>query len=310
MTILFYCPWHSRDEWLKKIRKTFKNTKIVTLKDKLNFPKIKYAIIWDLPDDIYKKLTNLRLLFSMGAGVDHILNMPSYNQVPIVRLKDIIMAERMSNHIISQILQYQLDLKTYKENQKKHKWNEATEPSLNANLKIGILGTGFLGSYVGKSLVKLGYTVHGYKYSKPIKKLTFPVFYQKKDLNKIIKSSNILISLLPMTSKTYNFINKNLLKLMKKKALLINVGRGSSVNEKDLIHHLMKNKSFYASLDVFKEEPLPKNHLFWRLSNVTITPHIASMTVINSAVNHMYEKYKEFKKNKKFKSDVDLKKGY
>ena len=63
MTILFYCPWHNRDEWLKKIRKTFKDTKIVTLKDKLNFPQIKYAIIWDLPDDIYKKLTNLRLLF-------------------------------------------------------------------------------------------------------------------------------------------------------------------------------------------------------------------------------------------------------
>ena len=310
MTILFYYPWHNSDEWLKKIKKKFKNIKIVTLIDKPNFSKIKYAIIWDLPDNIYQKLTNVRLLFSMGAGVDHILNMPSYNQVPIVRLKDTIMAERMSNYVVSQILQYQLDLNTYKNNQNKHQWNESKEPPLNNSLTIGILGAGFLGSYVGKILVKLGYTVQGYKYSKPIKKLTFPVFYQKKDLKKFVKNSDILVSVLPMTTKTNNFINENLLKSMKKRVLLINVGRGSTVNEKDLINHLMKNNLFYASLDVFKEEPLPKKHPFWRLPNVTITPHVASLTVINSAVNHMYKKYKELKKNKKLRSDVDLKKGY
>ena len=310
MSILFYCPWHDRYEWLKEIKKKFKNNKIVTLEDNPFFSKIEYAIIWDLPDKIYQKLTNVRLLFSMGAGVDHILNMPSYNKIPIVRLKDLLMAERMSNHVISQILQYQLDLKTYKKYQDNHQWNVSKEPSLNASLTIGILGAGFLGSYVGNTLVELGYTVHGYKFSKPIKKLAFPVFYQEKDLIKILKNSNILVSVLPTTPTTYYFINKNLLKLMKKKALLINVGRGSSVNEKDLIHHLMKNKLFYASLDVFKEEPLPKNHPFWRLSNVTITPHVASLTLINSAVNYMYKKYKEFKKNKRFKGDVDLKKGY
>jgi len=249
-------------------------------------------------------------LFSMGAGVDHILNLSNYNQVPIVRLTDSLMAERMSNHVISQILQYQLDLKTYIESQNKHQWNQLKEPALNSSLTIGILGAGFLGSYVGKILIKLGYKVQGYKYSKPIKELSFPIFYQKKDLINFIKNSDILISLLPGTPKTYNFINRDFLKLMKKRALLINVGRGSTINERDLINHLIKNKFFYASLDVFKEEPLPKKHPFWDLSNVTVTPHVASLTVINSAVNHMHKKYKELQKSKKIKSDVDLKKGY
>ena len=72
----------------------------------------------------------------------------------------------------------------------------------------------------------------------------------------------------------------------------------------------MKNKNFYASLDVVKIEPLPKKHLFWHLSNVTITPHVASITAINSAVNYMHKKYKESQKNKKIKTDVDLKQGY
>ena len=113
MNILFYCNWHNKDEWLKKIKKKFKNNKIVTLKDKPDFSKIKYAIIWELPNKIFKKLSNIKLLFSMGAGVDHITNLPSYNRIPIIRLKDPLMAERMSNHVISQVLNYQLDLNTY-----------------------------------------------------------------------------------------------------------------------------------------------------------------------------------------------------
>ena len=73
---------------------------------------------------------------------------------------------------------------------------------------------------------------------------------------------------------------------------------------------MLKNKLFYASLDVFKKEPLPKNNPLWKIPNVTITPHVASITVIHSAIEYMYERFKDFKKNKKFKSDVDLKKGY
>ena len=310
MTIFFYCNWHDRDDWLKEIKKKFINDRIVTLKDSPDFSKIKYAITWDLPDEVYQKLINVKLLFSMGAGVDHIVSLPSYNKVPIVRLKDLLMAERMCNHVISQILQFQLNLKTYMKNQKKHLWKVLIEPSLNSSLTIGILGVGFLGSYVGVTLLKLGYKVQGYKYSKPIKKLAFPVFYQKKDLPKFFKNSDVIVSILPATPKTYDFINERLLKFMKKKALLVNVGRGSSINEKDLINHLMKNKYFYASLDVFKKEPLARKHPFWNLQNVTVTPHIASLTVINSAVHFMYKKYREFQKNKKFRSDVNYKKGY
>ena len=67
---------------------------------------------------------------------------------------------------------------------------------------------------------------------------------------------------------------------------------------------------FQASLDVFNVEPLPKKHPFWKLPNVTITPHVASLTGIESAINQIYTKIKKFKKNKKIKSDVDLIKGY
>ena len=91
MSIFFYCNWHDRDQWLKEIKKKFKKKTIVTLEDKPDFFKVQYAIIWELPNEVYQKLVNLKLLFSMGAGVDHILDLPSYNKVPIIRLKDPIM---------------------------------------------------------------------------------------------------------------------------------------------------------------------------------------------------------------------------
>ena len=310
MTFFFYCPWHDRDQWLSKLNKKFKNEKIVTLQDNPDFSTIKYAIVWELPDKIYKKLISLKLIFSLGAGVDHILNLPSYNNVPIVRLKDPLMGQRMSNHVISQILQYQLNLKYYMKSQKKNIWENFKEPVQNSNITVGVLGLGFLGSYVAQNLLTLGYKVQGYKITKPKKKFKFPVFFEKKYLKKFIKNSDILVSILPATPQTNNLINKNFLQQMKKKSLLINVGRGSSIKEKDLVSNLKTNKSFYASLDVFVTEPLPKKHPFWNLSNVTITPHVASVTAIDSAINHIYRKFNEFKKNKKIKNDVDLKKGY
>ena len=310
MSILFYSPWHDRHEWLKEIKKKFKNKHVVTLQDNPDLSKIKCAIIWDLPNAIYRKLNGVKLLFSAGAGVDHILNMPSYNNVPIIRLKDASIGERVSNHVLSQILHYQLDLQKYMNSQKKRQWLDDRQAPMNAHLSIGVLGVGFIGTIVGNNLFKMGYKIQGYKNSKPKKKFQFPIFFQKRDLSKFIKKSDIIVSILPDTLRTNNFINKDFFKLMKKKSLLINVGRGNAINEKDLINHLRKNKDFQVSLDVFKREPLPKNHPFWRLSNVTITPHIAGLTVIESAVDYMFKKYQAFEKNKNVKSDVDIKKGY
>tara|TARA_Y100000590_G_C15743481_1_gene1021150 strand:- start:1689 stop:2621 length:933 start_codon:yes stop_codon:yes gene_type:complete len=310
MKIFLYLPWHDKKDWVKKFNKVLQNDRIVTLEDRFDFSEIECAILWDLPNKIYKKLTNLKIIFTPGAGVDHILKLPSYNKTPIIRLKDPFMAERMSNHVVSQILQYQLNLKLYMESQRNNRWSDFRIPITNSNLKIGILGLGYLGSSVSKTLLYMGYQIQGYKQTKPHKNFKFPVYFQPKNLKKFIETSDVIVSILPATQKTFQFIDKKLFKLMKKKVLFINVGRGSAINEKDLIFYLKKNKQFQVSLDVFNVEPLPKKHPFWKLPNVTITPHVASLTGIESAINQIYTKIKKFKKNKKIKSDVDLIKGY
>ena len=311
MRILFHCPWYNNKEWLETIKKQFKNNKIYTLKDKPDLSDIECAIIWNISNYTLSKMSNVKILFSLGAGVDHITKLKSYCGQPIIRLKDPFMAERMANHVLSQILFYQLKLKSFQEAQLKNKWLvKYKEPALNNNITIGILGVGYLGSFVGKQLQKYGYNIIGFKNTKPNTNYPFPVFYKKSSIKKFLRQSDVVACILPSTSDTHHMVNRNFLNEMKKEALLINVGRGSTLHEKALIAHLKKYKQFYASLDVFEKEPLSKSSSLWKLPNVTITPHIASLTLVDTAVEYIYKKYKQYKKNGKIKSDVNLIKGY
>ena len=313
MNILLHCGFDNKDEWEKSIKKIFKNDKIFLLKDNPNLNKIECAIIWNVPNNILKKLINLKIIFSLGAGVDHILNLPDYKGTPIIRVKDPSMAKRMGYHILSQILEYQLNLKYFQKAQLNRSWREnlqfQRQVKLNNQIKIGILGVGFLGTYVGKFLKKLEYNIMGFKKTPSTKLLSFPV-YTGDSINYFIKNSDIIVSILPSTSATKNFIDKSFLNKMNKESLLINVGRGAAINDSDLIFHLKKNKNFFASLDVFQKEPLKKNSPLWTMDNVTITPHVASLTVVDIISKQMQKKFISFKKNKKIKSDVSINKGY
>ncbi len=308
MSILFHCTFENSIKWKREIKKKFKNKKIISIHDKNKFKDVDVAIIWNLPKGILKKLPNLKIIFSLGAGVDHILKLNDYEGTPIVRIKDSLMGEQMYYYVLSQILNFQVGINEYKIAQSDRIWRKEILPRFNKDLTIGILGLGYLGSIVGKFLAKNNYKIIGYKKNRK-KKENFKMYYNKK-LSSFIKSSDILVNILPNTKETKDFINSNFLSLMKKKSLLVSVGRGSTVNEDDLVNHLKKNKYFYASLDVFQNEPLDKKSLLWSLSNVNITPHVASITLIDSAIDIIFKRYLKYKKTKKIISDVDLKHGY
>ena len=126
---------------------------------------------------------------------------------PILRVKDPNMAERMSYHVHSQILIYQLKLNLFQKAQMKGKWLGEQETLLNNKIKVGILGTGFLGTNVGRYLKYLGYKVTGFKKSVPKTKIPFPIYTNNK-IENFIKNSHIIVSILPHTDETKNFIDK------------------------------------------------------------------------------------------------------
>ena len=310
MTILFHNTTFDKiDVWKKTIKKYFKNEKIISIKDYKNFHDVNCAIIWNLPDNILSKLKNLQVIFSMGAGVDHILKLKNYNKkIPIIRIKDEEMGERIANYSLAQILNYQLNFKIFQNSQIKKYWSGERTPIDNENLTVGILGLGFLGSRIAKKLVNLNYNVIAFK--KSPKRLSNIKIYTKKNIIKFIKNSDVIVSILPATPETDNIINASFLKKMKKKSCLINIGRGNAIDESALVEHSKSNKDFFAYLDVFKSEPLKPSSKLWELTNVSITPHVAGVTVIESAIEYMFTKYKIYKKNHKLKSDVESNKHF
>jgi len=310
MTILFHNTTFDKiDVWKKTIKKYFKSEKIISIKDYKKFNNVKYAIIWNLPDETLSKLKNLKIIFSMGAGVDHILKLKNYNRkIPIIRIKDPKMGERIANYSLAQILNYQLNFKIFQNSQNKKYWSGERTPIDNQNLTVGILGLGFLGSYIAKKLIKLNYNVIAYKKSSKLF-LNIKV-YTKKNITKFIKNSDVIVSILPATPETDNIINESFLKKMKKKSCLINIGRGNAIDETALVKHLKRNKNFFVYLDVFKNEPLKSSSILWNLSNVSITPHVAGVTAIDSAVEYMFQKYQIYIKNHKLKSDVKSNKNF
>ena len=309
MNILFHASFANQDEFLKSLRKKFFSHKIFTLDQNVPLDKIELALVWNLPDKILKKLKNLKIIFSLGAGVDHILKLPSYKNTPIIRIQDPNMRSRMLNHVLAQILIYQLKLNEYNKAQQKNIWLDERHTSLNKDLTIGVLGVGYLVKFIANKLKSLNYNVIGYKNTISAAKYSIPIYY-KKSLKTFLKLSDIIVSVLPATKETRDLINKSFLNQMKKKSLLINIGRGSSLNEMDLLKHIKQNNSFFASLDVFKKEPLPKNSKLWKNQNITVTPHVAAITDVDSSINYIFSKFEQFRTKGKIKSDVKIKNGY
>ena len=309
MNILFHASFANQNEFLKLFKKKFISHNIFTLDQNFALDKIEVALVWNLPDKILKKLKNLKIIFSLGAGVDHILKLPSYKNIPIIRIQDQNMQTRMLNHVLSQILIYQLKLNEYTKAQQKKMWLDERHTALNKDLTIGVLGLGYLGKFIAKKLKSLEYNVIGYKNNLSKGKSSIPIYY-KKSLKTFLKLTDIVVSILPATIETRYLINKSFFNQMKKKSLLINIGRGSSLNENDLLQHIKKNKYFYASLDVFEIEPLSKNSKLWKNQNITITPHVAAITDVDSSINYIFSKFEEFRTKEKIKSDVKLKNGY
>ena len=309
MNILFHASFANQDEFLKSLRKKFFSHKIFILDQNVPLDKIEVALVWNLPDKILKKLKNLKIIFSLGAGVDHILKLPSYKNTPIIRIQDPNMQSRMLNHVLAQILIYQLKLNEYNKAQQKNIWLDERYTSLNKDLTIGVLGVGYLGKFIANKLKSLNYNVIGYKNTISAAKYSIPIYY-KKSLKTFLKLSDIIVSVLPATKETRDLINKSFLNQMKKKSLLINIGRGSSLNEMDLLKHIKQNNFFFASLDVFKKEPLPKNSELWKNQNITVTPHVAAITDVDSSINYIFSKFEQFRTKGKIKSDVKIKNGY
>jgi len=267
---------------------------------------INIAMVWKHKHGILSKFKNLKLIISMGAGVDNILSDKFISpKIPICRIVDKQMAFSMSNYIIMAVLNYHRNWYNYDIAQKNKHWAqfEIDERDLN----IGILGIGHLGMDVAKKLHSLDFNVLGY--SKDKKATPFKSF-SGNSLSSFLNIINVLICTVPLTPQTKKLLNKNFFQKLKNQTYLINVSRGEVQVEKDIIEAINNGKLSGAFLDVFEKEPLPKDSPIWSHPKIKITPHIASLSYSDEGVRQVMENFERLNKNKTLLNLADRKKMY
>jgi glyoxylate/hydroxypyruvate reductase A len=228
--------------------------------------------------------------------------------VPILRLVDPYMTQAMSEYIVLQVLRLHRQDFDYRAHQQEGEWREYDQKNA-AERPIGILGFGTLGQEAGRKLRGLGFEVAGWTRS-PRDVPGFVIHAGSEGLDALLRRSEILVSLLPMTAETEGILNAALFARLPRGAGLVNAGRGRHLVEPDLLRALDSGQLSAAVLDVFREEPLPPAHPFWRHPRVVVTPHIAAETHPPTAAPIIAAAIFDFEAGKPLAALIDPKCGY
>lgn len=232
--------------------------------------------------DKLEKLSNLKWIQSLRAGFDTI-DMEYIKKRGIIYTngKDIYSVP-IAEDVICKMLMHNTNALNYIKNQKTHTWTKGFKRKEFCSQTIGIIGTGSIATEIAKRLQGFGVKVIGYKRT-PVSTIPYfdEVYSGHKGLDIILSLSDYVVVTVDLNNDTYHMLNKNNLKNMKKEASIINIARGSVINQKDLTEMLKNKEISYAGLDVFEIEPLPEKDELWNLDNVYITPHASGVVKNN-----------------------------
>ena len=293
--------------WISAFKEHLPENEVVTW-DQVEDPNdVTVAVVWQHQKDLFTKIPNVKLVASLGAGVDHIVHDPLLpNHVPVSKVISSHLSTPMSNYCIGAILHFHKQFDKYLEDKAQKRWHQEFDPE--RPMTIGILGLGELGTDLANKLVLLGFEVHGLSRTK--KELSSVSTYGEDELDTFLSRINMLVCMLPTTEKTTGMINGSLINKLPKNSYLINVGRGKQQVDEDILQALDSGHLAGAFLDVFPLEPLPKSSLLWSHPSVFITPHIAVVTKIEAAVPQIVENYNRLKAGQPFINLIDREKGY
>lgn len=225
------------------------------------------------PDNLLRHAKRLQWIQSVFAGVDHIVTSPFLRDEILLTRAGGIYGKFMAEYVLGYLLYLVLQIARVKDNQKKARW-EPFMPGTLEGKNLGILGLGEIGTEVARKGRGFGMKILGLKRSEGNSTEVDQLFLEPQ-LLEFLPQVDFLVITVPLTPKTRGFIGAHELKLMKPEAYLINIARGGVVREEDLIQALKERWIAGAVLDVFEQEPLPKENELWYLDNVLITPHIS-----------------------------------
>ena len=255
----------------------------------------------------FAPFSRLKAVLSLWAGVEGIVGEPSLT-VPLCRMVDDGLTRGMVEWVTGHVLRYHLGLDAHLFGQD-GVWRNGVVPPLAAERTVGVLGLGELGRSVAAALAGLGFDVRGW--SRRARDLPDIASFEGEDgLEAVLRASDIVVALLPATAATENLLDARRLALLPEGARLVNPGRGSLIDDAALLAALDSGRLAHATLDVFREEPLPPAHPFWAHPRITVTPHVASETRPETAAEAIARNIRRGEDGKPFLHVVDRAAGY
>jgi glyoxylate/hydroxypyruvate reductase len=278
-----------------------------------NDPSITYAVVWKQRPNLLSGLPNLRAIFSIGAGVDHLFQDPSVPDVPIVRVVADNLSRHMTEYVVWRVLDHHRQGALYRAQQARKVWHEPQQ-RVAGDISVGIMGFGQLGRAAARALLGLGFCVNGWS-RRPASADGVATFHGESGLIPFLNATDILVVLLPLTPETQGIVNYDLLRELRRRnglggSVLINAGRGRLQRDADIQRALDDGTLKEASLDVFETEPLPKASPLWNHPRVFVTPHAAATSDPAHLVQPMLEQMNALERGEALQNLVDRAAGY
>jgi len=271
---------------------------------------IDYLVTFRPAPRLAKSLSNLKVTFSLGAGVDGILDDPDYpRHIPLVRFVDHTLSREMAQYVVMHVLIHHRTQRYFDAAQAVNRWRQHLPERRTEDTRVGILGLGAIGTMCAERLRDLDFPMTGW--SRTRKDVPgVESFAGAGELAPFLAHTDILVCLLPLTAETRGILNAKTFALLPKGAFVINAARGGHLIEDDLVAAIDSGHLAGATLDVFQTEPLPQSSVLWNHPKITVTPHIAAITDPRAAASAVAAGIAAHQRGDTLENLVDLDKGY
>jgi glyoxylate/hydroxypyruvate reductase A len=313
MTFLIALTWDPQP-WVERFRKFLPDRDIVVLGESFDRDSIRYVATWGPKPGSLSGLPNLEALFSLGAGVDHLMGYPDLPDVPIVRVAQDDLTYRMSEYVVMHCLMHLRDQRKHEVDQRAKRWAPDRAPPMAADVRVGVMGFGVLGQDAAYKLKVMGFDVAGWSRT-PKAVEGFEIYSGEEGLTQFLARTDILFSLIPLTPETRGILNRALFKKLARDGrlggpILINAGRGGLQVEADILASLDDGTLKAATLDVFEVEPLPQDSPLWTHPRVTVSPHDAATSEPEATARYIADQIRRHEAGQPLQNVVDKARGY
>ena len=314
MTVLFAAPDMDAARWRVRLGERLPGRPVVALGEAFDPAGVRWVLSWRHPPGALKNLPNLKVMFSLGAGVDHLFADPALPDAPIVRVVDPDLRDRMSEWVVLHALAHLRRLRRWERQQRERVWADDEAQPKASDVQVGVLGLGVLGADAAGKLGALGFRVAGWS-ATPKFLDGVETFHGPEGLPRLLAITDMLVVLLPLTRETRGLLNASLFARLKRGGplggpILINAGRGGLQVEADIAAALAAGVLEGASLDVFEREPLPENSLLWSHPAVYVSPHNAAISAPGAIATSIARQIAAFERGEALENVVDRARGY